>query len=114
MIDFERKALASAVTFEPRLWKRYVDDVFSIIKKRQTEQLLEHINRVDGNIRFTLEREHGGQLPFLDVKVSREREQLKTTVFRKANNTGQVLNFASHHGPLAKKCGCPSTNGQGG
>ena len=102
MIDFERKVLASAVSFKPRLWKRCGGDVFSIIKKRQTEQLLDHINNIDGNIRFTLEREHGGQLLFLDVKVIRERDQLKTAVFRKANNTGQVLNFVSHHAPSAK------------
>ena len=57
VIDFERKALTSAVSFESRLWKQYVDDVFLMIKKRQTEQLLDHINNVDGNIRFTLERE---------------------------------------------------------
>ena len=64
--------------------------------------MLEHLNSVDGNIRFTFEREHDGRLPFLDVQVSREGEQLKTAVFRKATNTGQVLNFASHHAPAAK------------
>ena len=56
MMNFERKALGTATYFEPRLWRRYVDDVFSVIKKLRIEGLLAHINSIDRNIQFTLER----------------------------------------------------------
>ena len=103
MMNFERKALGTATYFEPRLWRRYVDDVYSIIKKLRIEGLLAHINSIDGNIRFTLERECDRGLPFLDVKVNREEGgQLRTAVYRKATYTNQILNFQSHHSTSAK------------
>ena len=85
------------------MWRRYVDDVFSVIKKLRIEGLLEHINSVDGNIRFILERECDRGLPFLDVKVNREEGgQLRTAVYRKPTYTNQILNFQSHHSTSAK------------
>ena len=57
MMNFGRKALGTAIYFEPRLWRRNVDDVFSVIKKLRTEGLLAPINSIDENIQSTLERE---------------------------------------------------------
>ena len=82
MMNFEKRALRLPVHFEPRLWKRNVDDVFSITKKINTEWLLTHINDIDANIRFMIEREHESLLPFLDVSVKRKGGQIKTSVYR--------------------------------
>ena len=46
----------------PQRWKRYVDDVFSILKKVCTEGLLAHVNSIDDQITFTIEREVHGKL----------------------------------------------------
>ena len=51
----------------PRSWNRYVDDVFSVIKKSNVESFLEHLNEQDPNIGFTTEEEQNNELPFLDV-----------------------------------------------
>ena len=105
MMNFEKRALQLVVHFEPRLWKRYVDEVFSITKMINTEWLLTHINGIDANIHFTIEREHENLLPFLDVSVKRRGGQIKTSVYRKPTYTGRVLNIDSHHFSVSKKGG---------
>ena len=44
----EQEAVATApLTCQPRLWKRYVDDVLEIIKKGAAEDLTTHLNTID-------------------------------------------------------------------
>ena len=61
---FEELALEMALT-RPRMWKRYVDDTFSILRKGSTEELLHHLNGVRPTIKFTVEQEEDGKIPFL-------------------------------------------------
>ena len=49
------------------------------------------------SIQFTREVEEGGKLPFLDIEVAREGNELKTTVYRKPTATKKYLHFSSHH-----------------
>ena len=62
----EEMALETAPT-RPRLWKRYVDDTFCILRRGSTEELLHHLNGVRLTIKFTVEWEEDGTLPFLDT-----------------------------------------------
>ncbi|BHF79413.1 hypothetical protein SprV_0702253300 [Sparganum proliferum] len=56
-----------------------------------------------------MEAEANNQLPFLDVLVHRKPSgHLKTTVYRKATNTRQILSFHSKH-PLCHKSSCVRT-----
>ena len=104
MERFEEGALGDATAFQPRAWKRYVDDVFSIVLRRVVDDLLVHLNGVDENIRFTMEQEEDRCLPFLDVSVRREDEgSLRTGVFRKKTHTDRTLAFSSHHAQSAKR-----------
>ena len=58
------------------------------MKKLHIEGLLAHINSIDENIQFSLERECNKALPFLDVKVNREEGgQLRTAAYRKPTYT---------------------------
>ena len=52
----EQQAIDTApLTCQPRLWKRYVDDVMEIVKKGCEQQLTAHRHTIDitGNIKFT-------------------------------------------------------------
>ena len=69
---FEELALETAPT-RLRLWKRYVDDTFCILRKGSTEELLHHLNGVRPTIKFTVEQEEDGTLPFLDTPTQEER-----------------------------------------
>ena len=64
------------------MWKRYVDDVFSIVKRRNVNALLAHVNGMDEQIEFTMGREKEGLLPLLDVAVRRRSTGvLQTAVY---------------------------------
>ena len=47
----------SAALHPPKVWERFVDDVYSIIKRTQLENFFHHINNLHQNIKFTMEEE---------------------------------------------------------
>ena len=100
---FEELALESAPS-RPRLWKRYVDDTCCILRKGDVEGLLHHLNSIRPTIRFTMEVEEGGSLPFLDTKLTRKEDgKLDITVYRKQTHTDRYLHFRSHHPTHVKR-----------
>ena len=103
MGKLEDRALATFDT-PPRVWYRYVD-VFSIVKRALVDKLLQHLNSQHPSIQFTVEVEKDGQLPYMDVTVSRDDQtnKLLTTVFRKPTHTGRYLHYTSHHPDSAKR-----------
>ncbi|KFD50739.1 hypothetical protein M514_08395 [Trichuris suis] len=78
-----------------RLFKRYVDDIFAIIKKGKEEEFLNFLNSIfPEQVVFTMEKEENEALPFLDVLIIRTNEMLKTKVYRKSTHTDQYLHPA--------------------
>ena len=58
MADLEEKVPAGAgEDIAPSAWKRYVDDIISVVKRRKGQQLLEYLNAQHGQIKFTMEEE---------------------------------------------------------
>eukprot|EP00061_Rhincodon_typus_P000386 g11537.t1 len=66
MQRLERTALP---LIQPKLWIRYVDDTFVIIKRTKLKETHKLINNTFTGIEFTREEEKNKQLPFLDVMV---------------------------------------------
>lgn len=81
----------------PRFWKRYVDDIFAIIKKKDRETIMDIINGLHNNIQFTVETEERGQLPFLDILVKRGQENWDLQIYRKPTDTIRVIPNTSNH-----------------
>ena len=70
---FEKKALSTTST--PRLQIKYVDDTFIIQQEGQKQTFLEHINKVDLSIKFTVEgNQENGAIPLLDTLVKPEAD----------------------------------------
>ena len=87
-----------------RLWKRYVDDTFCILRKGSTKELLHHLNGVRPTIKFTVEQEEDGTLPFLNTLLRRRRDgSLDVSVYRKPTHTDRYLHFESHHPTQVKR-----------
>ena len=102
MEDVEQRALATSPV-KPFLWKRYVDDVISVVSGNEVESLLLHLNSVEPSIQFTLEREKDRHLPFIDLNVYRgEQGNSETSVYHKSTHTDNYLAFDSHH-PICHK-----------
>ena len=98
MEDLEVQAIRTSPT-PPSLWKRFVDDTFTIIKKEDRNSFLQHLNSIHQNIKFTCEEvRDDGSMPFLDILVTpKEDGSLSTSVFRKPTHTDLYLQWDSHH-----------------
>ena len=103
MEDLETKALVTAPS-TPKIWKRFVEDTFTIIQKADKEAFLDHINSIDANIHFTYEDpKEDGSIPFLDMLIIPDEEgRLNTNVYRKPTHTYQYLYWDSHHAITSK------------
>jgi hypothetical protein len=82
----------------PRFWVRYVDDIFAIVDQEKLPQVFELINEICGHIKFTMECELDGSLPFLDLKIIRDEEgNICFDVYRKPTHTDRFITSDSAH-----------------
>ena len=103
METFEEQAIESMPS-KPKIWKRYVDDTFTILDRDRVDSFLQHLNSQQPTICFTMETENDNKISFLDVSVSREPDgRLTTSVYRKPTHTGQYLAHDSHHPQSVKR-----------
>jgi len=94
MAKFEENLVKKNVL--PRVWIRYVDDVFAVIKKNQGAQVLEVLNNQYDEINFTLEEEVDGELPVLDLKLKRVDGKIEISVYHKPTSTQRYITSDSH------------------
>lgn len=96
MADFETKL--SYHEYFPRIWLRYVDDIFVIIKRVYVTRTLDWMNSISESIKFTHEIEIDGKMPFLDVEIIRGSDGgLDFKIYRKATSTDSFINTNSFH-----------------
>ena len=80
------------------MWVRYVDDTFCGIEQQYEEEFQKHLNSISPSVTFTLEREQNQSLAFLDVKITRNKDNtISTTIYKKPTHTDRYLQFDSHH-----------------
>lgn len=111
-IDLKRRNLL------PRIWYRYVDDVFAVVKRDEIDNILRIINSQFDSINFTYEREENNELPFLDLLVSRkENKSIDFAVYRKSTTTNRYITsdsfcpiqhkLAAFHSMVHRMCKLP-------
>ena len=103
---FEKRALGPELpmSFTTNTWFRYVDDVLTIVKKGTRDSLLNHLNSIDPNIKFTIEPPNDqGAIPFLDTFPRLSGHEIITSVYRKPTHMDMYLDFNSNH-PKSAKC----------
>ena len=104
---FEKRALDPElpVSFTMNTWLRYVDDVLTTVKKGTCDSLLNHLNSIDLNIKFTIEPPtEQGAISFLDTfpRPSGNNNKIVTSVYRKPTHMDRYLDFNSNHPKSAK------------
>ena len=82
MQNIEERALATYKRTLP-LWLRYVDDTFTAVHKDEIDDFHEHLNEQNADVQFTKEIEENGKILFLDCLVTRDNNELRTTIYRK-------------------------------
>ena len=85
------------VEHKPRLLTKYVDDLFGIIKNDEVQNTLEALNKFHRNIKFTVEMENNGQLPYLDSMVIKKEGKVKINWYQKPTASGRIINYKSKH-----------------
>ena len=93
MEEIEELAINKSST-PPRKWKRFVDDVFSIIKKNTVTTFHNLLNSIDPHISFTIEQEHEGRLAFLDTLTTWNNG----TIFLAVNNCSFLVGLRLREG----------------
>lgn len=103
MEKFE-SSMASHLICLALIWRRYVDDIFSIrISSISVALILRALNQLLTDIQFTIEQESNGQLPFLDVLVCKTTPRLTFKVHRKETNNKYIIPFTSAHSDSIKR-----------
>ena len=91
LANLENRILKNKNQHSPKLYLRYVDDVFAVFEKNNAcLSFLNVLNSQHKNIKFTLE--HSSDfICFLDVKIEINCNSLDTYTWRKPNNTDFYL-----------------------
>jgi hypothetical protein len=105
MCHLEEQYLAQCDSnFKPLFYRRYLDDTFVIFRKPEhADKFLNLINSCHPSIKFTMDTEEEGSLPFLDVRINRAEigtgntitTSFSSDIFRKATFTGLGTSFFS-------------------
>lgn len=76
-----------------KLFSRYMDDILREIKRSGIDKKLVEINNLYPNLTFTVETENNGTLPFIDIQLLHQGNQLSSTWYSKPTDTGLLLNY---------------------
>ena len=91
----ENNILKRNSNFHPKLYLRYVDDIFAVFQDTAScSEFLELLNSQHNNIKFTVE--HASEtIPFLDVNIKITDSGVDTWIWRKPTHTSLLLNFGA-------------------
>ena len=82
----------------PTVNKRYVDDIFIIMKKEEIEPYRFEMECFHPRLTFTTELEQDKSLAFLNVRVRRKDDgNITTEFYKKPMHSGRYLDFMSYH-----------------
>ena len=83
-------------SLKPVFYRRYVDDIFVLFSSLdQAEKFKKYLSSKYPSIKFSLEKENDGCLPFLDINICREKGKLVTNVYQKKTFSDVYTNFNS-------------------
>ena len=102
MQAYQRTAITTVLQ-TPKVWERFVDDVYYILKRNHLENFFHHIKNLHQNIKFTMEEESNGEPAFLDTLLKRNNGKISVLVYRKPTHTDQYLHYSSHHQKSCKE-----------
>ena len=90
--------------FKPIVCKSYVDDIFVLFSsKEHLQPFVDYANKQHRCIKFTSETEQNNPFSFVDINITRQNNQLKTSVYRKATFNGVFTHYESYIDQYYKK-----------
>ena len=93
LAHIENKLLRKQLDFHPKLYSRYVNDIFAVFDNSDhCTKFLDLLKSQYNNIKFTVELP-SDTISFLDVEIRLTETGIDTWVNRKPTNTNLILNF---------------------
>ena len=81
----------------PSFYKRYVYDTLTIMPDTTlAANFLQVLNNCQTSVKFTMEKEVNGLLPFFGMQLLNRAPQIETKVYIKPTNTSILLHYQSH------------------
>ena len=71
----ERTAISKAL-HPPKVWERFVNDVYSILERKLLDKFFHHINNLHQDIKFTVKEESNGEVAFLNTLLKRNNGKI--------------------------------------
>ena len=106
MIELERSLIPNLQKI--KFWRHYVDDTICFVKIGAIEYIRSVLNSFHKNIQFTYEVEKNAKLPFLDMLLMRNHNDITTAVYQKESNSVGYSVFYLHWDsftPISRKRG---------
>jgi Reverse transcriptase (RNA-dependent DNA polymerase)/GIY-YIG catalytic domain len=79
----------------PKIYFRFVDDIFAVIKKGMGNDVLKLFNEMHPKIEFTMESESEGKIPFLDLLIGRDKNKFTFEIYHKPSDVNQCVPMES-------------------
>jgi len=83
------------------IWIRYVDDILCIVESNEniSTQILNILNNQHKKLQYTYEDEHNNSICFLDIRITKDMNNLKLTfdIHRKETSTDTLIHKESQH-----------------
>lgn len=77
--------------------KKFVDDLILILPTHGLDEIQAVFNAYNLHIKFTVEREIDGGVPFLDTRVIRQNNHIILDWYQKPMASGKYINYLSNH-----------------
>jgi len=95
----------SKIGCSPHIICRYVDDIFCAFdSKDEMDKFFPNLNKVHSSVSFSKELEADGQLTYLDVLLTKNKNGIETTIYRKNTHAGLYNKWESLSPKQYKKC----------
>ena len=97
MSSFESKQLRDCPNdFKLVFYRCYINDIFVLFSSPDhAGKCKEYLSSKHPNIKFSIEKEQDGCLPFLDINILHKNEKFATNVYRKKTFSRVYTNFKS-------------------
>ena len=88
---------------KPIVYRRYVDIFVLFPFKENLQPFVDYMNKQHRFIKFTSETEQNNTFSFVDINITRQNNQLKTSVYKKPTFSGDFTHYESYIDQSYKK-----------
>ena len=105
LCHFEKEWLNNCLShFKPTVSRRYVDYIFALFSSiEHLQPFADYLNKQHRCIKFTSDTEQNNTFSFLDINITSQNNQLKTSVYRKPTFSGAFTHHQSYTDQSYKK-----------